>query len=253
MELRRYWQVVVDRALVVGVTFLVALVVAAASVYQIPQVMSPYQASLSVAVKPAPVQTSPPFYYPEDYYSYVASEYANDDLIAVLESAEFMQSLQTHLASTPGGAPGGSIKATKAHRVVNVTVSSPTAAGAIALSQATIDALTGPDAKSRYFTLFTDRSETVSVVQPPEIVSQPTGRSALLNLAARAVVGLIAGVGLAFLLEYLDDSVRADEVESLLGLPLLAEIPVPGRLGPRLATGGVGSANGVYVRERLAK
>jgi capsular polysaccharide biosynthesis protein len=93
----------------------------------------------------------------------------------------------------------------------------------------------------------------VSVVQPPQITAQPTGRNALLNLAARSLVGLIAGVGLAFLLEYLDDSIRADEVESLLGLPLLGEIPVPGKLSTRPAAVGALSTNGVYVREKLAK
>jgi capsular polysaccharide biosynthesis protein len=253
VELRRYWQVVVDRWLVVGVTFLVALVVAAASVYKIPQVMSPYQASFSLAVKPAPDQTSPPYYYSQPYYSYLASEYANDDLISVLETSQFMQGLQSQLANRPGGPPSGSIKGEKAHRVVNVTVSSSSAEGALTLAQTALGDLTAPDARSKYFSMFTDQVESVSVVQPPQITAQPTGRNALLNLAARSLVGLIAGVGLAFLLEYLDDSVRADEVESLLGLPLLGEIPVPGKPGARPARIGAASTNGVYVREKLAK
>ena len=44
----------------------------------------------------------------------------------------------------------------------------------------------------------------------------------MLNVAIAFVVGLMAAVGLAFLLEYLDNTVKKEEdVETLLGLPVL--------------------------------
>jgi len=47
-----------------------------------------------------------------------------------------------------------------------------------------------------------------------------------LNLALGAIVGLGFGIGLAFFLEYLDTSVKSlDDVESYLGVPVLAVIP----------------------------
>lgn len=47
----------------------------------------------------------------------------------------------------------------------------------------------------------------------------------LLNIAIAMVVGLMAGVGLAFLLEYLDNTIKDEqEIEKLLGLPVLGVI-----------------------------
>jgi succinoglycan biosynthesis transport protein ExoP len=47
-----------------------------------------------------------------------------------------------------------------------------------------------------------------------------------LNLGLRVLLGLIAGAALAFLIEYLDDSVRSPrEAQDVLGLPVLGEIP----------------------------
>lgn len=55
---------------------------------------------------------------------------------------------------------------------------------------------------------------------PSPIKPQP-----LLNIAIALVVGLMAGIGLAFLLEYLDNTIKDEqEIEKLLGLPVLGVI-----------------------------
>ncbi|WNS77669.1 Wzz/FepE/Etk N-terminal domain-containing protein [Bacillus sp. DTU_2020_1000418_1_SI_GHA_SEK_038] len=62
---------------------------------------------------------------------------------------------------------------------------------------------------------------TVSESQSP-IKPQP-----LLNIAIALVVGLMAGVGLAFLLEYLDNTIKTEnDIEKVLGLPVLGVITV---------------------------
>ncbi len=233
MELRQYWRVVVDRAPVVIGTFLVALVVAAASVYLIPQVATPYQAALILSVEPrATPETSD--YYSHDYYSYLASEYLNDDLIDTVESNAFLQRVRDRLKNFPGGPPTGTIEGKKAHRVLHLTISSPTSAGALALAQAVADILTSPDAKTTIFDpLSAQANPVVSVINPPEIVAGPAGRSAILNLAARSLVGLAVGIGLAFLLEYLDDTVTSDDIANLVDLPVLGQIPGRGVPAPR--------------------
>jgi capsular polysaccharide biosynthesis protein len=46
------------------------------------------------------------------------------------------------------------------------------------------------------------------------------------EIGLRTLIGLIVGIGLAFLLDYLDTSVRSrEEAEALLQLPILGEIP----------------------------
>jgi len=234
VELRQYWQIVVDRAAVVIGTFLVALVVAAASVYMIPEVASPYEASLILSVQPRPEQRTGSYYTYDGYYSYLTSEYLNDDLINVVESSDFLQRARDGVKNFPGGSPSGSILGVKAHRVVSLTISSPTAAGALALAKSVEDILTGPSADTNVFdALSTQAQPTVGVVNQPQIVAGPAGRSAVLNLVARALVGLVLGIGLAFLLEYLDDSVRPADLPALIDLPVVGEIPGRGLPTPR--------------------
>lgn len=59
-----------------------------------------------------------------------------------------------------------------------------------------------------------------------EAASIPYSPKVLLNMVLGTLVGLIVGVGLAFLIEYLDTSIKTmDDVESLLGVPVLAVVP----------------------------
>ncbi|MDQ0482428.1 YveK family protein [Guptibacillus hwajinpoensis] len=55
----------------------------------------------------------------------------------------------------------------------------------------------------------------------------PVNPNPVLNMAIALVVGLMVGVGLAFLLEYLDNTIKdEDDIEKLLGLPVLGTIAV---------------------------
>jgi capsular exopolysaccharide synthesis family protein len=78
--------------------------------------------------------------------------------------------------------------------------------------------------------------ETVDAALPTESIveiydraepnDEPVRPKKLLNLALGVLVGLIAGVGLAFFIEYLDTSVKTiDDVEQALEAPVLGVIP----------------------------
>ncbi|QNK48164.1 capsular biosynthesis protein [Brevibacterium sp. PAMC23299] len=71
------------------------------------------------------------------------------------------------------------------------------------------------------------RVDNVSILAKAEIKENPTPvkPNPLMNIAIAIVVGMMAGIGLAFLLEYLDNTIKdEDDIERLLDLPLLGSI-----------------------------
>ena len=69
--------------------------------------------------------------------------------------------------------------------------------------------------------------DNVSILAKAEVKENPTPvkPSPLLNIAIAVVLGLMAGIGLAFLLEYMDNTIRDEkDIETLLDLPLLGSI-----------------------------
>jgi polysaccharide biosynthesis transport protein len=69
-----------------------------------------------------------------------------------------------------------------------------------------------------------------------EPASRPSRPKVILNMVLAALAGLVLGVGFAYFLEYLDTSVRTmEQVEQLLGLPVLGVVPRGIRLLPQTA------------------
>ncbi|PIC68035.1 capsular biosynthesis protein [Sporosarcina sp. P16a] len=69
--------------------------------------------------------------------------------------------------------------------------------------------------------------DNVTILSPAMYADDPTPvrPNKRLNIAIATVIGLMAGVGIAFLLEYLDTTVKTEhDVEELLNLPLLGLI-----------------------------
>ncbi|MEW5552030.1 Wzz/FepE/Etk N-terminal domain-containing protein [Peribacillus frigoritolerans] len=69
--------------------------------------------------------------------------------------------------------------------------------------------------------------DNVSVLAKAEIMDNPAPvkPNPVLNIAIAVVVGLMAGVGLAFILEYMDNTIKdEDDIERLLEIPILGSI-----------------------------
>jgi len=71
------------------------------------------------------------------------------------------------------------------------------------------------------------RTVNVWVVEKAEKPASPVKPRKSLNILLGLVVGLFGGVGLAFFIDYLDNTIKSpDEVESKLGVPLLGIVPL---------------------------
>jgi len=73
--------------------------------------------------------------------------------------------------------------------------------------------------------------DNVNILSPAVLSEDPTPvkPNKMLNIVIGAVVGLVIGVGLVFLLEYLDTSIKTEQdVEELLHLPIIGLVsPIP--------------------------
>jgi|SRR5680860_416723 len=68
--------------------------------------------------------------------------------------------------------------------------------------------------------------DSVSIVDTAVTPDKPVKPNKTLNVLIAFVVGLMASVGLVFLLEYIDNTIKtSSDVEKLLGIPVLGVIP----------------------------
>jgi capsular exopolysaccharide synthesis family protein len=84
------------------------------------------------------------------------------------------------------------------------------------------------------------QSSNIRVVDPAMIPAYPSRPAKARNIALAFIVGLVGGIGLALLREYLDNTVKTpDDIETLARLPSLAVVPQ------------FGASNGNGSRKRL--
>nr|BBH91000.1 hypothetical protein KTC_57510 [Thermosporothrix sp. COM3] len=256
MELRAYGTILMRRL------WIILLVVGLAALYagfqfyhliQTPGALKAYQSQITVRIG---IQASTQ----QNGASYgdliTAAETFADELAKgpVMTSPVFASQIKQQLEAdrqqkAVGGPPdvgaiARSITVSNFHSVVTVTVNWSTPAGAQAIARAVGEVMqhhigdyldyeirgnNAANAKNKHAQ---PSAQIVNDATEPVQVEGFAGNKPLL-LVALVLVALIIGVALAFLMEYLDDRVRSkEEVERLLQLPVIAElprIPVPGK------------------------
>ncbi|MCR2823808.1 YveK family protein [Lederbergia panacisoli] len=121
---------------------------------------------------------------------------------------------------TSAGALAGKInvQSAKDSQIVNLTVQDPNPRKAAQLANKIAEVF-----QKEIVPLM--KVDNVNIISNAEINPNPVKPEPKLNIAIAFVVGLMAGVGVAFLLEYLDNTVKtAEDVERILELPLLGSI-----------------------------
>jgi capsular polysaccharide biosynthesis protein len=221
MELRQYWRVIARRWWIV---VLVPLVVLAASLLVRPQPATGALANLRLAVGIKPENGDGKFYTYDRYYSWLTAEYLADDLSEIIKSRSFAENVSARMGgAVPPGAIQGATNPQKLHRILTVSVSAATPQQALDIANAV--ATTLRDSAGTYLPQISAENAAISIIDPPALVPIGPGLRERLDLPLRVVLALVAALGIAFLLDYLDDSLRDASDVAALGLPVLAEIP----------------------------
>jgi capsular exopolysaccharide synthesis family protein len=98
------------------------------------------------------------------------------------------------------------------------------------------------------------RESNIRVVDEALVPGAPYLPSLRKDVTLGMVLGLVLGVGAIFLLEYLDRTIKSpDELERLLGLPVLAVIPETGEHGRSYGSRGYGYGYGYGYGARRSK
>ncbi len=217
MELRQYWRIVWRRWWLVAALLIIVLAVSLVT-YRSPAPV--YQATMRFAIG---IEGGEPVSAPSGEGrsdAWLASEYLADDLSEVLKGGDFAARISERVDF---GVPAGTIFASREHRIMTVTVTWGDRDQAQAIAEAVGAAV--QDGGADYFPQLQGVDARAVLIDGPAI--GPVGRSLKdkLDLPIRLFVALVAGVALAFLWDYLDDTVRDRAEVEALGIAVLGEIP----------------------------
>jgi capsular polysaccharide biosynthesis protein len=222
MELRAYAAVLRRHARLIGLITLATLIISTGLALRGP---AAYTATMRLAISVVPDPRVGDFFKYDSYYSVLTSEYLADDLSELLRSEAVAADVSAEMGQKVE--PESIVNLTrtkKTHRLLDIEIagSSPEEALAIAKAYETV-----VNTKLvNYLAFMQANNGFVRIVNQPKVARTNTLPLTAAQIGLRTMAGLIGAVGLAFLLEYIDDRLRdRRQVESFLGTRVLAEIP----------------------------
>jgi capsular polysaccharide biosynthesis protein len=229
MELRQYWSIIRRHWwLPVAVTLVAFIASTVVGVRGATAFKTDMRIAISTIPRPDPNAT---LYFDPTYYSNLNSEYLADDMSELMTSRAFALEVQQELAAAnqPRMDVATILSATRAkktHRFIDVTVTTATHEEGEAIGGSISRILSDPNRLATYLKALASYNSQMIVVTPPATHRANTVVGLATEIALRTVIGLLVGIGAAFLVDYLDASVRSrQEAETLLRVPVLAEIP----------------------------
>jgi polysaccharide biosynthesis transport protein len=236
VELIRYWRVLRQRALFIIICPVVAALLAGLITLRLPNV---YEANVSLLVHPG--QAVDPALAPS-IGPLLVSTYA----ILITEPSLLDKVIADEGLHTDAASLSKQITVTPVPNtlILNVAVRDTDATRATDIAnRLALDFIDHLKSIQQSQNLPPSSADNAVVDSPAVLPVEPVSPKPLLNIGVGLLVGLLVGVGLAFLLDYLDQSVRSDEVlRDRIGLaPLghIAFVPAkPDRRGELVALAG---------------
>jgi capsular polysaccharide biosynthesis protein len=217
MELREYWRVVWRRWWLIAALLLAVLVISLLS-YEKPAPL--YQATMRFAIGIEGDEPVNAVSGEGRSDAWLASEYLADDLSEVLKGGDFAARISRLVRFD---VPVGTIFASREHRIMTVTISWSDPKQTQAIAEA-VGAAVG-EGTADYFPQLIGVEAKAVLIDGPGIGAVGRSLKDKLDLPLRLFVALVAGVALAFLWDYVDDTVRDRAEVEKLGVPILGEIP----------------------------
>lgn len=223
MELRRYWNIIRRRWLLVLVPALVVLAIGLVT-YRTPA--AAYNTGVRFLVGQPPAAGAG-LKDEERYYNWLTSEYIVNGLTDWVRGGEFSLAVSTYMAEQgheiPAHAVQAGLVADNARSMLTISLTNGDAQLLALMMEGVIAVLTNDNAQA--LPQLGGETAILTQLDQPVVSPLPIGVRSQLDLPLRILIALAAGVGLALLVEYLDPTIRdRDEVEGL-GLQILGEIP----------------------------
>lgn len=235
MELRNYWDIVRQRwPLVLGLPALVALLTLGLA-FALPRKYA-VNTSMLMTLPCLQGQSTQAGPNEERQLCFQTAEFINDDSLQLVETRRFAQDIgawinaQQQQQLDPVAISKG-ITSDRKHRMLTLDVTADSAEHAVWIAQGAIAMLQQnglsywkPDLSDQ------DKRLEISVVDPPDVAVPAKGIVGLaLDVVLRSLLALLLAVGIAFLLHYLDQSLRRPADVEALGFELVGAIPTDGK------------------------
>ncbi|MDH7489074.1 MAG: hypothetical protein QHH80_06160 [Anaerolineae bacterium] len=228
MELRAYWRVLKRRW---WVWVLLPVLVVLITLLTAKPAPATYTASMAFTVGIRPEAKTGDYYAYDRYYTWLTAEYFVDDLAEVIRRSEFSNAVSAELAKrgvqVSGVAVGAATQTGKLHRILNVSVAWHDSEQIRAIADAITTVL--EEQSATFFGFLQAEDAVVRRIDGPHFGVAGRSLRERLDLPLRLIIALLAGVAIAFLWDYLDDTVRTREELARMGVEVLAEIPRPRR------------------------
>ena len=235
MELRAYWAILRRRW---AAPVLLPILVAVFSAAQLRPWQEPppsYAVTMRLLVGVLPVEEADG--YDPRYYAWMTSEYLVDDFSEVLATEMFALAVSARLTekglSIPANLIRGHTNTGERHRIISLTFTWHDADELKSIADATVAEL--EENAESYFAQLGTADAGVHVLDSPVVFRQGQSARERVEWPVRVFLAIIAGIGIAFLREYLDDTVRRREQLEEMGLTVLAAVPGRGHLGTTLS------------------
>ena len=220
MELKYYWQILRRRW---WIPVLLVVLVGAFSLVTYHAPATSYQATIRFTIGVSAdrnVTGVDPI-----LSAYQASEYIRDDFVEILHSEMFANDVNSTLNDPNLRITKDTISAAveKQRRIMSLTVGWDNPDQARTIANAAVKTLQTQNAK--YFEQLGSQGASVTVFDGPDVGAVGPGLRERLDIPIKLALALAAGLALAFIVDYIDDTIRDGREVEALGLIVLGEIP----------------------------